>query len=183
MTDARADIDRLIEAAQVRFARLEAENRQIVGEHKGLVSALEIIQAQTTSVDRHVIDELAIRVRATSLKLRRHAAELEELSGEIEGLRQARLVAYGDEGVPEPEINLPTGRGISTAWKKILNYFLQKSPNYVSISEVMQFISENELGISRNAVRSQLHLYEQRGFLKRVSEGEYKATGAIKRVC
>lgn len=122
------------------------------------------------------------------LELRR---EISRMEGELDGLLHARrLIADKDDLSPptllsEADFNPnKRERELSPQWKSILvNVFLRQLPNPVSIDEAMSYIHMMGWGINRNAVRSQLHLYAQRGLLKRMGDGLYRATDAIKPFC
>ena len=114
--------------------------------------------------------------------LRKAQDEVTHLEGELEGLRAARRTLQEED----PQLELPIqgkSRNISSEWSEILCHFLARAPNPLSIDDIMGFIALRGFAINRNAVRSQLHLYMNRGFLERVSDGVYRATDLVKRLC
>jgi hypothetical protein len=126
------------------------------------------------------VDDLDRLIRQQTLKLEKLRAEVAKLEGELRGLNAARnLIARGMGAATTTLFQ----REISKEWREILTYFLRASPNPVSIGEVMQFIDSRGIQINRNAVRSQLHHYVNRGFLERIGEGLYRATDAVKPLC
>jgi hypothetical protein len=58
-------------------------------------------------------------------------------------------------------------RGLSDKWGTILNYLVLRAPNPVTVDEILVFATENDLGVTRAAIRAQLHNYEKRGFVTR----------------
>jgi hypothetical protein len=94
----------------------------------------------------------------------------------------ARNALFHNE--PQLELpDLPKPREFSPEWREILCLFLKRAPNPASIDDVVQFIEERKFRITRNAVRSQLHSYVNRGFLERLGDGLYRATDVVKRYC
>src|SRR5262245_24819568 len=77
----------------------------------------------------------------------------------------------------------PRRRGMSDKWSAVLGFMVLRAPNPVSIDELVIFAVENELGITRPSIRAQLHNYEKRGFVERVSDGIYLATAAARAHC
>jgi hypothetical protein len=121
-------------------------------------------------------------IRARAARLNKMRDDVRRMEGELEGLLEARKALFENE--PQLELpELPKTREISSDWNEILCFFLRRAPNPTSIDEVMQFISERNFKISRNAVRSQLHVYMNRGFLERLGDGLYRATDVVKPYC
>lgn len=77
----------------------------------------------------------------------------------------------------------PRTRGPSEKWAAVLNFMLLRSPNAVSIDELLEFASQNQLNISRSSARAQLHHYEQRGIVERIGDGLFLPTDAAKAFC
>lgn len=181
---AKTQIDDLIRNWQETVARLEKELLRLQGEQTGFLQAIDVMQSADAQPEPKVILELQSRINLSSRRLNSVVSELETLRGKVQGLRSAREVAYGYDGIPENILfDSAEKPDISPSWRQILGYILRRSPNPTSIDEIMSYIQHNNLRINRNAVRSQLHLYAQRRFLKRVSDGLYIATDAIKRIC
>lgn len=108
--------------------------------------------------------------------------EVIRLEGELEGLRAARRTLQEESSQLELPIE-KKHRAISSQWNDILCHFLASAPRPLSIDDIMAFIAIKGFDITRNAVRSQLHLYMNRGFLERVGDGIYRATDVVKRYC
>lgn len=118
------------------------------------------------------IEDLDKLVRQLQLRLEKARTEVMRTEAELKGLLLARDLIFQRGGSPPAT----SGREMSNEWKEILSYFRKVAPQPVSIDEVMQFIDTRGLDINRNAVRSQLHSYVNRGFLERVDEGRYRAS-------
>jgi hypothetical protein len=173
---------RMIEC-QRELAKVREELARIEGEAEGLRRA-EVLLASSGVKGEPSVREIKLRLVENHQRLvaARHAVS--RIEGELNGLAIAWEIAGGDRPLPDlSESQILRGRDISPAWRMILGYFLKRLPAPASIGDVMGFIADNDLRISRNAVRSQLHLYANRGFLKRVGDGLYKATDAVKRIC
>ncbi|HUJ37280.1 MAG TPA: hypothetical protein VLW88_06350 [Hyphomicrobium sp.] len=127
-------------------------------------------------------EELDRLIQDCARRLARARADIRKLEVELQTLMRARRAVFEDEGQLDLP-NLPRAREISPEWKDILNFFLQRAPEAVSIDEVMSFIQQRGFDIKRNAVRSQLHLYVHRRFLERMGDGLYRATDAVKPFC
>jgi Fic family protein len=115
------------------------------------------------------------RLRLANQDVRKIQAELADLRNRLE---EAQLA--------EQQLALPLGsrsRSLSDKWATVLNFMVLRAPNPVSIDEIATFVSDNKLDISRAAIRAQLHHYEKRGFVERVSDGLYHATGAARTFC
>jgi hypothetical protein len=128
------------------------------------------------------VKELDRLIRHCAQRLNKARDDVRRLEGELEGLLAARNALFHDE--PQLELpDLPRQREISPEWREILCHLLRRAPNPVSIDEVMEFIEAHRFQISRNAVRSQLHAYVNRGFLERLGDGLYRATDVVKAYC
>jgi hypothetical protein len=128
------------------------------------------------------VAELDRLIRNCAQRLNRARDDVRRLEGELEGLVAARKALFRSE--PQLELpELPKPREISSEWREILCLFLNRAPNPASIDEVMEFIERRRFQINRNAVRSQLHTYANRGFLERLGDGLYRATDVVKRHC
>jgi hypothetical protein len=128
------------------------------------------------------VTELDRLIRNCAQRLNRARDDARRLEGELEGLLAARNALFHNE--PQLELpELPKPREISPEWREILCLFLKRAPNPASIDEVMEFIERHRFQINRNAVRSQLHSYVNRGFLERLGDGLYRATDVVKRFC
>lgn len=186
MLEFTKEIDEIIQRLASSIAVGRAEGYKIEGEIYGLEHSKRLyLQTRHQTIEP---DPIAAGIDANIRQARRRAEELrielEKLEGELSGLRAARAIVTGEDHSPNQDVATPSKRTeISGPWRKILSHFVSKSPNAVSIDDVMIFIHNNNLEIGRNAVRSQLHNYAQRGFLKRISDGLYIATDAVKRVC
>lgn len=115
------------------------------------------------------------RLRSAHQGLRKIEAELAELRERLE-----------EAEVAEQQLALPLAsrtRGPSDKWATILNFMILRAPNPISLDEVVAFAAENKLDVSRAAIRAQLHHYEKRGFVERVSDGFYLATSAARAYC
>jgi Fic family protein len=115
------------------------------------------------------------RLRLANQDLKKIQTELKELRHRLE---EAELA--------EQQLALPLGsraRGLSDKWAIVLNFMVLRAPNPISIDEIAVFVSDNKLDISRAAIRAQLHHYEKRGFVERVSDGLYLATSAARAYC
>jgi hypothetical protein len=128
------------------------------------------------------VKELDRLIRNCARRLNSARDEVSRLEGELEGLLSARNALFRNE--PQLELpDLPRSREISAEWREILGFFVKRAPNPASIDEVMAFIDERSFKINRNAVRSQLYAYVNRGFLERLGDGLYRATDVVKRYC
>jgi hypothetical protein len=128
------------------------------------------------------LEQLDNLIRARAARLGKARDEIRRLEGELEGLLEARRALFAHE--PKLQLpELPRARDLSAEWNDILCFILRRAPNPTSIDDVMQFIVERKFQIRRNAVRSQLHVYMNRGFLERVGDGLYLATDAVKPYC
>lgn len=115
-------------------------------------------------------------------RLSRTQAEVLKVSGELRELRRRLLEAEQEE----LQLVLPLSkgvRGISAKWAAILEFMVLRNPNPVSIDEILKFASDNQLVITRSAVRAQLHNFSRRGFVERVSDGLYISTETAKLIC
>lgn len=126
------------------------------------------------TIDRLIADAKK-RLHSAQQDIRKIEAELGELQRR---LKEAELA--------EQQLILPLGsraRGLSDKWGTVLNFIVLRAPNPISIDEIASFVAENKLDISRAAIRAQLHHYEKRGFVERVSDGLYLATAAARAYC
>jgi len=115
------------------------------------------------------------RLRLAHQDIQKVESELAQLKRRLD---EARLA---DQQLPLP---LPArARGLSDKWSTVLNFMVLRAPNTVSIDEIVGFALENQLDISRAAIRAQLHHYEKRGFVERVSDGLYLATASARAYC
>ena len=186
MLEFSEEIDELIQRIATLIVERRAEGYKIEGEIYGLEHSKRLyLQTRHQTIQP---DPIAAEIDANIRQAQRRAhdlrIELDKLEGELSGLRAARTIVTGEEQAPSRDTAPPHKRTeISAPWRKILSHFVSKSPNAVSIDDVMIFIHNHNLEIGRNAVRSQLHNYAQRGFIKRIRDGLYVATDAVKRVC
>jgi chromosome segregation ATPase len=187
MTEARSIIEQRVKACRKAIALAREELRRLSGELDGLKSAYSVVSEDTAGIAIDLsgpleeLEKKIRKVRAAKISIR---DKLEHLEGELLGLKAAQEI-LGNESEDadfDEEIDR-RGREMSPAWKNILGLFSRLSPNSVSIGDVMNFIAENDIRINRNAVRSQLHLYAQRGYLRRTGDGMYKATEALRKIC
>ena len=128
------------------------------------------------------IQRLERLIQNAVVRLERAQNEVAKVRTELKELRQN----LHDAQVEEQQLSLPFGqkaRGLSEKWSAVLNFIVLRSPNPVSIDEILQFAAENSLDISRAAARAQVHNYVQRGILTRVSDGIYLPTDAAKVYC
>lgn len=116
------------------------------------------------------------------LRLRNKTQEAAKVANELEDLRQqlneARSAAH--------QLPLPLERkvrGMSEKWASVLNFMVLRSPNPVSIEEILQFATDNNLKINRATARAQLHNYTQRGLIERLGDGLYLTTNAARDYC
>ena len=108
--------------------------------------------------------------------------DLSKIDEELSELK--RHLAEAEEEGSQLQLPLPNrARGLSDKWATVLNFLVLRAPNPVSIDELLHFASENGLKISRAGARAQLHNYEKRGFVERVSDGIYVATAAARAYC
>jgi hypothetical protein len=115
-------------------------------------------------------------------RLRQANKGVEKIDDELAELKR-RLAEAEQEGA-QLDLPLPSRtRGLSDKWATVLSFMVVRSPNAVSIDEILQFAAENRLAISRAAARAQLHNYEKRGFVQRISDGLYLATPSAKAYC
>jgi hypothetical protein len=115
-------------------------------------------------------------------RLRIAHQEVSKIQGELAVLKGKLLEAEAEER----QLALPLGtrvRGLSDKWSTVLNFMVLRAPNPVTVDEVLALAIENNLDITRAAIRAQLHNYEKRGFLERVSDGVYLATSAARAYC
>ena len=177
-------IDHRIRECLKELMKAREDVGRIEGEADGLLRAQGLFASDSVKSD-DVVTEIKYRLSQNRRRLISARQAVSRLEGELEGLRAAREIVGGGELPLEwvDDLYPQRGRDISPGWRRILGLFIKRLPAPVSIGDVMNFVTEHELGISRNAVRSQLHLYANRGFLKRVGDGLYKATDAVKRVC
>jgi len=115
-------------------------------------------------------------------RLRHANSEVAKIDTELSELKR-RLADAEIEGTQLPLPLANKGRGLSDKWSTVLNFMVVRAPNPVSIDELLAFASDNGLKISRATLRAQLHNYEKRGFVERVSDGLYLATAAAKAYC
>lgn len=116
------------------------------------------------------------------LRLSNKRQEVDKVLGELEELRkQLEEVKLADSQLPLPLER--KSRGLSEKWGAVLNFMVIRSPNPVSLDEILQFAADNDLKISRAAARAQLHNYTQRGLVERIGDGLYSATNAARDYC
>lgn len=130
--------------------------------------------AQKRTIERLLADAEQ-RLRLAQRDIKKIEAELSELQ---RSLREAELA---EQQLPLPL--KPRARGLSDKWATVLNFIVLRAPNPITVDEIAHFASENNLDISRAAIRAQLHQYEKRGFVERVSDGIYLATAAARAYC
>jgi len=75
---------------------------------------------------------------------------------------------------PHESTRFEKTRDFSETWKSILRYINQRG--IVSIDEIDKFNIEQNLQIQRGAIRAQMHSYNRRGIVSRVSSGRYELT-------
>lgn len=101
--------------------------------------------------------------------------ELRELSEKLESAK-----------LEEEQLSLPfvqRGRRPSEKWSAILNFMLLRSPHAVNIDEILNFSVQNNLDLSRAAIRAQLYHYHQRGIVDRIEDGLFLPTESTKVYC
>ena len=189
-----SEIVRRLDVEMKAVRRALIDQRKRILHLEGQVEALKRSQEVLFEDHAGIVDDLHSHktqlselIRQSRQSLREAQNRLQTLEGELEGFTKARELLVGESsscGVSDDiEPSEHRGREISRDWRKILGHFLKVAPNPMSIDDIMGFINKSNMVISRNAVRSQLHIYCNRGFLKRVSDGHYRATDAIKRIC
>ena len=115
-------------------------------------------------------------------RLRKTQDEVEKIKSEILALESQLIAAREADAQPR----LPLGdntRGLSEKWAAVLNYMVLRQPNSVSVDELMSFTADNNLNITRSAMRAQLYNYAQRGFVERVSDGLFRTTDYAREFC
>ncbi len=121
-------------------------------------------------------------IESSSRRLERAQSEVQKIKAEIRELqRQLEQAKF-----TEQQLSLPLerrGRGPSEKWAAVLNFMLLRSPHAVSLDEIIDFASQNNIDISRSAARAQFHHYAQRGIVERVADGLYLPTDAAKIFC
>jgi hypothetical protein len=115
-------------------------------------------------------------------RLRRASLDKAKIKAELAELKRQLAVAQ-QEGKQLPLPLGPRKRGLSDKWATVINFMVLRAPNPVTVDELEAFAAENDLGITRAALRAQLHNYEKRGFIERVSDGVYLATAAARAYC
>lgn len=115
------------------------------------------------------------RLQKVSLDAAKIEAELKQL--------QDQLLEVKASGTQLPLPLEGRKRGLSDKWGAVLNFLVLRSPNPVTVDEVVHFATENDLRITRSAIRAQLHNYEKRGFLERIEDGTYLATQTARAYC
>jgi hypothetical protein len=151
------------------------------GRSKNLIPALP--RASILLQPLPVWDASAERLIADAeRRLRKANLDAAMLKAELARL-QRQLVDAKEAGQQLPLPLEMRKRGLSDKWGAVLNFMVLRAPNPVSIDEIFMFATENELQITRAALRAQLHNYEKRGFVERVSDGVYLATSAARAYC
>jgi len=115
-------------------------------------------------------------------RLGRASRDAAKIRAELVELRR-QLRDSKEDGFQLPLPLAPRTRGLSDKWATVLNFMVLRAPNTVSIDELSMFAAENDLSITRAAMRAQLHNYEKRGLVERVSDGLYVATAAARAYC
>ncbi|MEQ1650243.1 MAG: hypothetical protein ABL898_16815 [Hyphomicrobiaceae bacterium] len=183
---ALSELDERIRGVRSEILRARDTLHRVEGELDGLQRGHDIVTEDKAGSRYDISGALEIiEVQiAQARKSKRDAQQtLRRLEGELQGLKKIRDIIGGEVVREEPHEADSRTREISSEWRQILSFILSRLPNSVSIGDVMDFVSSKGFDISRNAVRSQLHIYVNRHFLKRISDGHYKATDAIRRVC
>ena len=111
-------------------------------------------------------------------RLRRAAGEASKIEEELKELKRQLSEAR--------QLNLPLQkkrRGLSDKWGTVLNFMVVRAPNPVTVDDIYLFAVDNDLGITRAAIRAQVYNYEKRGFVERVGDGTYLATAAARSYC
>lgn len=95
----------------------------------------------------------------------------------------AQRSAYQDalEHLPVEAGSAPTkkrGRsGLrSGAWREVFGFIASRWPGTVTNDQMMAFIIDSELSLTRQALRAQLSTYTQKGGLERAGDGVYRIT-------
>ncbi|KUO60345.1 MAG: hypothetical protein APF80_07270 [Alphaproteobacteria bacterium BRH_c36] len=128
------------------------------------------------------VERLERLIGDTARRLERAEKEVAKIRNELLELR----TKLNDARAQQQQLDLPfekRGRRPSEKWSAVLNFMLLRSPNPVSIDEILQFASENDLDITRASTRAQLHHYVQRGILERLGDGLYAPTFLTKGFC
>lgn len=102
--------------------------------------------------------------------------QLRVLQAELLGYQAAKL-ALTEAGLGRKKSDDDnTIRPLSESWRKILLHIRESGSAGTSIDEVDNFIQKSALGINRNTVRSQLSIYNSKGYLERVAGSKYRLT-------
>ncbi|MBI1383357.1 MAG: hypothetical protein GC150_00385 [Rhizobiales bacterium] len=121
-------------------------------------------------------------IHNTELRLQRAIDEASKIRAELVELRERLAVAQSEAAqIPLPFENKV--RGMSEKWASVLNFIVLRSPQPVSVDDILAFAHENGLEVSRSSVRAQLHHYVQRGFIERIGDGAYLITHEGRRYC
>lgn len=65
-------------------------------------------------------------------------------------------------------------RPLSDSWRRVLAHIASLESNGASIDDIVTFVEKNNLQISRGSIRSQLSIYNKRGYVERVAGGRYR---------
>jgi hypothetical protein len=123
------------------------------------------------------------RLIANAERRQREAnSDLKKIDAELAELKE-RLFEAKHEATQLPLPLENKSRGLSDKWTTVLNFMILRAPNPVSVDELLNFAAENKLQITRAGIRAQLHNYEKRGFVERISDGLYLATAAARAYC
>lgn len=136
----------------------------------------------------------AKRKAVSAAKRALEAAEkkLETLQAELRGWEEAaRLLQTPTDSVLRPTAgedgqeaedanrgNIDQKRGLSTVWKAVIAHMAAQYPADFSLSDVGTLCENNGGAVKPESVRSQMHTYDERGFVKRTEPGRFQATAA-----
>lgn len=119
------------------------------------------------------IDQMVAECESRIAEVKR---QLRVLEAELDGYKAARATLQ-EAGIGRRKIDDEGPlRALSDNWRKILLRIGEAGATGMSIDSVERYQNELGYGINRNTIRSQLSVYNSKGFLDRIGGGQYSLT-------
>ncbi len=119
------------------------------------------------------LDELIAECEQDIVDTKQKLMQLEAKLSGFESARIAVVETLQSKRKTEPENGF---RSLSIAWVQVLSFIGGKREVGATLDEINRFVTESDLGIRRETIRSQLSIYNKKQILKRIGSSIYQLT-------
>ncbi len=162
-------LDEYIAAQEERLTKAQQRHAELLT----ALRALEEARKVATGASAKAISEL---ISQNSEKLHKAEQKTLELLYELKGAIGARDAAMSIG--PRVGTSATRTRRISDEWRSILQFINTHGESGATLEGIQKFIEASKYEIKDSAVRSQLSIYSNKGFVVPLGGGNYRITAA-----